>query len=439
MQTYKSEILDGLQEKIEKDNTLAIDCEIVKSFDSEDVSEDIKKVIASLCPSNPDQKDLHYVNAILVSNGWNKNDDVFDKAELWSARATPEDKPFNLMHNEDDIIGHITGSMVLDIDGNEVEEFPEENFDIVISSVIYKAWSDLEQAARIQELVEEIKENKWSVSMECFFGDFDYAIISPEGNKKVVARNDESSFLTKHLRAYGGKGEYDGYKVGRLLKQISFTGVGLVDKPANPRSIIFTDDLKPFISAGGTAMAVENKSIAELETSVVELSKKIEAATLSISEKDKQIASKDALIKELQDALESTKSESETRAKKMGEMEEEVKETKKTVKNMKRRASLVEAGVATDKVDEILTKFDAADDGMFDSVVALYKGVAKPVEAPVATETEVEVEDEVEVEAEASELNDAGDNTTPNQKAVASAIEWFSDVFKTTAKAKGVK
>ena len=47
---------------------------------------------------------------------------------------------------------------------------------------------------------------------------------------RIVARNDESAFLTKHLRAYGGTGEYEGYKIGRSLRDISFSGKGLVSK-----------------------------------------------------------------------------------------------------------------------------------------------------------------------------------------------------------------
>jgi hypothetical protein len=63
---------------------------------------------------NKDQYDLYYLSSILVSTGWNKNDDVFDLGETWGAKDTPSDKQFNFMHDEADIIGHITGSVVLD-------------------------------------------------------------------------------------------------------------------------------------------------------------------------------------------------------------------------------------------------------------------------------------------------------------------------------------
>merc|ERR1712196_247324 len=74
--------------------------------------------------------------------------------------------------------------------------------------------------------------------MECLFAGFDYALSNEDGLKKVLARDEESSFLTKHLSSYGGSGEYQGYKIGRALKNIAFSGKGLVSKPANPRSVI---------------------------------------------------------------------------------------------------------------------------------------------------------------------------------------------------------
>ena len=70
----------------------------------------------------------------------------------------------------------------------------------------------------MKKIIAEIEEGKWYVSMECLFAGFDYALIGEEGSAKVLARDEESAFLTKHLRAYGGTGEYQGYKVGRALE-----------------------------------------------------------------------------------------------------------------------------------------------------------------------------------------------------------------------------
>ena len=51
------------------------------------------------------------------------------------------------MHNENDIIGHITSSYVLNKDGSKVSadeaEAPSE-FDIVTEAVLYNSWTDPE-------------------------------------------------------------------------------------------------------------------------------------------------------------------------------------------------------------------------------------------------------------------------------------------------------
>ena len=69
--------------------------------------------------------------------------------------------------------------------------------------------------------------------MECLFNQFDYGVITPSGDEKIIARAEDTAFLTKHLRAYGGSGTYQGHKLGRLLRGFTFSGKGLVTQPAN--------------------------------------------------------------------------------------------------------------------------------------------------------------------------------------------------------------
>jgi len=67
------------------------------------------------------QPDLAYIQSILVSAGWNLNDDVFLPDEMWAARATPVHKPINVEHNETKIIGHMIQSQAVDKQGNVIE------------------------------------------------------------------------------------------------------------------------------------------------------------------------------------------------------------------------------------------------------------------------------------------------------------------------------
>ena len=284
MKTYKQEIEDGVSELVKSQASIIYASVATISTTEKPVSDSIAKIIASNKKSNPDQFDLYYLESVLVSTGWNKNDDVFTSESTWAARNTPEDKQFNFMHNENDIIGHITSSYVLNKEGKKIsaEEQAPEDFDIVTEAVLYNCWTDPENRDRMQQIIAEIEEGKWFVSMECLFSDFDYALVDPKGANHVVARDEQSAFLTKHLRAYGGEGKYEGFTIGRALKNIAFSGKGLVSKPANPRSVIFeksrsfiVEDITDELSIGDIKMS-DNHEI--LEQQVASLKEDLSAS-----------------------------------------------------------------------------------------------------------------------------------------------------------------
>ena len=468
MKIHKQEILDGLSEKIEASASVSLDAQILIDSDLDHPSEEeIQKTLAGYGHSNPDQIDLYYINTVLVSTGWNKNDDVFAAEEAWAARDTPVDKQFNYMHDESDIIGHITGSTVVDENGTKIEtEDPPEKFDIITSAVLYKSWSDPELRERMSQIVSEIEEGKWAVSMECLFSDFDYSVVSPDGEMKVVARNDESAFLTKHLRVYGGKGVYEGYKVGRLLRNIAFSGKGLVNKPANPRSIILQPDEDPFDDNFTNSVNVEEFNMADdqkVESSDIE----VEAAVASVNDEletikadheaavdglSATIAERDAKITELEESAAALTSELEETKAKLDETSTQLGEAEATIRTMVRTAQAKDAGIADDKVEDTLAKFDAVDDEAFAAMLDLVKTQAhvslesndNPAPAPApepVVEEEVEAEEEVAEEEieEAVEESEAAliDAPEPVQSAFASATEFFrTSVLNTTKNLK---
>jgi hypothetical protein len=198
--------------------------------------------------------DLYHLRAVLCtaggSAGWNKNDDVFDAAETWAARATPLHKPVNYNHAENDVIGHIVASSILS-DGKEwtADTAPSDPFDIVVASVLYRKQEDPDRQKRMDDLIQGIAAGDWFVSMECLLVHFDYAVAMKDGSIKSIARNQQTAFLTKHLRLYGGSGEYNGHKIGRLLRNYVFSGMGMVQTPANDRSIILpAADAQPVVA-----------------------------------------------------------------------------------------------------------------------------------------------------------------------------------------------
>jgi len=286
---YPQETDDGLAAKITASTKISY-ASIVEPCEVEQ-NQIRTKTLAAV-----DDADLYYVQSILVSSSWNRNDDVFDRAEVWAARKTPEDKPTNLEHDENTIIGHITSNWPIDNEGKaiaddiEMNELPEK-FHIVTGSVIYKAFSSPELKERAEKLIAEIEDGTKYVSMECYFKGFDYGLTDKvNGEYKVLARNDSTAYLTKYLRAYGGQGEHENYKIGRVLRSITFSGKGFVDKPANPDSIIFNkrviEDLLDkkndnLLKSG----VIENKPTINTDTENIVMSENIEKQVAEINDK----------------------------------------------------------------------------------------------------------------------------------------------------------
>lgn len=263
MKVYEKEIQAGLASLLEN-NTVAYTVAVSKSDDDTINNKILENILAKAGKTEKKKKwalseEIFYpTKSILVTTTWNKNDDVFGAESTWNARYTPVHTFTNVDHDHDQIVGHIIETWATDAEGNIIEDDTEakdlpEKFHICNSAVIYKFPASASETAkkRADDLINSIEAGEMFVSMECIFSDFDYAVITPENKQYVVARNEETAFLTKHLRVYGGEGKYNGYKIGRFLKDMVFSGKGYVAKPANPESIIFANETNADFSSEG--------------------------------------------------------------------------------------------------------------------------------------------------------------------------------------------
>ncbi len=246
IEIFEGEINDGLEKAIAENRTIAYFTEVqpLTVKERESVTKASLEELLKLGINDFNDANLYYNKSILVSTGWNLNDDIFDKMEVIKARKTPKNKPSNLNHNEKLIVGHMTDVWTIDEFGEVLPDnvdSPPDFFHLLTNNVIYLHWEDQEYKQQVAELVEKIEKKEKYVSMECLFSAFDYGLVDSNGVNKVVARKQDTSFLTKFLRAYGGTGIYKGMKIGRLLKNINFSAKGYVDKPANPNSVIFSE------------------------------------------------------------------------------------------------------------------------------------------------------------------------------------------------------
>lgn len=195
----------------------------------------------------PDERqgDLQYIRSILVSAGTNKNGAHFLPSEMMKAHNTIVHKAIDIEHDETKVIGHIYDCAFLYKDGEsfdplklmaefkETSRNPDEmDIDIAIAGVIHKM--------RFPEYAEEISRGEWKVSMECFFRDFDIKV----GNQ-IISRTEAvalgyspEDLIGGFVKVVAGQKALGKHFVARVLRGITFSGMGIVKNPANPHSIV---------------------------------------------------------------------------------------------------------------------------------------------------------------------------------------------------------
>jgi hypothetical protein len=466
MKIYDIEKKEKLEEKIIASASIKYESAISQVVEDGVINKETEHFKLSLSSDFSEndikQMDLAYLETILVSTGWNRNDDIFLPEYTWKARATPINKKLNIEHNEDDIVGHMTGSYVLSngfLIDNNTNEIPE-SFDIVTTAVLYKIWQKQENAERMNKILAEIDEGKWFVSMECLFSDFDYGIINPEGKSIILPRSEATAYLTKHLRIYGGEGQYEGHKVGRILKDFTFSGKGLVYNPANPRSIIlkssasFKDAEKAEKLNIGEKVMNEELLKVELQKVQTELAKVREDLMTSQSElkaikseEEKRQAeavklaseSKDKTISELNSEVESLKASLAKKDEEFFSLSETLEKTNEIVKAKELELSkieqerktfariqrLVEAGFEKENAESSVALYDAVSDENFNSIVETLTKAYMPYKEK---EKEEKAKSESEKDKDMEKMKMEKEKAKKEVKAEASA-ETFEDTI----------
>lgn len=395
-----------------------------------------------------EQPDLALIVAILVSTGWNLNDDIFTPEEVWKARQSPLHKPMNDNHDDTKILGHIVQSRVLDKSGDEIElsegETPPDDFDLEVAGVLYKAFPGL--VDRISEIITKAKTGEMYVSMEAWFPDFGYGLINPDtGKTNLIDRTESTAFLTKHLRIYGGCGKYQGYKVGRVLKDIIFGAQGFVDDPANPESVIKVaankaTDRRIFVNAeldellkGGKD--VDEKQLEELQAKLKEVQAvaeefKAKTAVLEskVKEYDEQITSLNEKVEELTTGMTEASKKVEDAETAKAELQKQLDEAvEKVEKSESELEGIRKDGVARDRLaklseikkveDEKVTLAELREmtDEAFEIVVK-YAGEAKSVNDETETTDEEKAEQAKAALDNATASDDADLNVADNEE-----------------------
>jgi predicted nucleic acid-binding Zn-ribbon protein len=418
---YKHEKNDGIAHKVREQSSIAyispINTEKPVTLQLND-AQVLNRIVAGKKDS-----DLFFMNSILATVCWNLNDDVFDPYETWAARHTAEDKSLNVGHKPTEIVGHITDSYAVDADikliaeSTSVDELPAK-FHIFNGEVIYKTLGNEEYDTKVAKLIESILAGELAVSMECFFRGFDYAVIGPDGTQKIIARNEESSFLTKYLRAYGGDGFFvntDGkYRLGRVMRNIVFSGKGIVEYPANPDSKIF-QSASDFLGSvtnlgyiqvgyaenknkGEKVMPAENTNLTDfnvLTTKVAELTQaltrveadrdglkqkltdiNVQATNATIEGLKTDVSKRDTEITELKSKLTTAEAtlveknkQIENIQSQVATLQKQVDDTQAELKTSARESLLVSKGAPVEDAKKLVKSFAGLADEQFNALV----------------------------------------------------------------------
>lgn len=227
-----------------ENNKFYLEANIEIHEETAELKELASKVI-TLPSGDKKQPDLLYFSAIFVSSGENLNHAYFMGSELVAAEGTIVNKALDVEHEESEIIGHIYERAFTDKQGNPLDlmelsskekaSLDNQEMHVAIAGIVYRN--------RFPNLAQEVADNKWKVSMECLYKDFDIKVGSLVLDKKEAESlgmlsasiDDCIGKMAKVIKA--GK-EIASGEVARVLRGICFSGCGIVKHPANPPSVI---------------------------------------------------------------------------------------------------------------------------------------------------------------------------------------------------------
>ena len=179
-----------------------------------------------------------------VANRANKNGDVIDTETAVRIKDSFINKPINIEHNRDKILGTIltTGYSEFGTDKPLTEEEVKGSnvpFNVTLGGIVWRIVNP-ELANYIEDSADPTSDNYMKVSASWELGFADYQILAVEGEEKNTENaeiiKDESAManVKEYLKAFGGKGKLnDGRSVYRqVINEVLPLGIGLTENPA---------------------------------------------------------------------------------------------------------------------------------------------------------------------------------------------------------------
>lgn len=185
-----------------------------------------------------------------VANRVNANDDLVATDAAIKMRDHFVNKPINIEHNRNHIVGCILKSGFSKFGSDEpfddedslIEYLLSEGeyypFNSTLGGVLWKVAGE-ELTSFIEDASDPSSNfyNQVSASWEVSFSEF-YILMLPEGSRnysdgEVITDDEQVEIMSEYLRGFGGSGVYNGKRIYRLIVgDITPLGIGLTEDPA---------------------------------------------------------------------------------------------------------------------------------------------------------------------------------------------------------------
>lgn len=191
---------------------------------------------------NPDL--IYFAANGAVAGVCNENDDCLDPATALEIYHLSKNKYLNVDHKRDIVVGSVLYSGLSKYGENTLitkeEAVGQKYFNLSVVAIMWKAIN--KKLAEILSIAGDESSSEFgkiSLSWEVFFKGYDIAIGSPIlSEARIVTDLDEYKKLEPYLKRNGGRGEYQGQKVYRVIrntetsKNVIIGGYSLVTNPA---------------------------------------------------------------------------------------------------------------------------------------------------------------------------------------------------------------
>lgn len=290
-----------------------------------------------------------------VVNRVNKNGDVIDTSTAAKIAKNFINKPINIEHNRNTVVGCILTYGFTEFGtSNKIEEKDLEKikgpFNITLGGLIWKIVNQ-DLADKLEEANDPTSENYMGISASWELGFDEYNIVVLKQNEKnienakIISDAKEIEKYENALRGFGGSGKINDneYVYRQVLGKVIPLGIGLTLNPAADVKGVIVAKEEPILSAENPSEASEENNISQIEEIDVKKERiymkisKLEEITDSLLKEVTASAVIDFISEEIKKVNEQYLSEKNTKENALKEASEKINSVTAEYENVKKQ------------------------------------------------------------------------------------------------------